>query len=195
MEFGRALNLIDAIFGFSLTLLVTTLEVPPPDAWTSLRSVLGTGLGGQLLAFAISFVVVAGMWVVNHQVLSSFRALDSATVRTCIYLVALVIFIPFTTKAVSAPDPEDLPLPTAVFAVNVAAIVLATVALVWVGRARGLTDKPLPVPGLIVHSVAVAAIFLASIPIAYRFGPGTAQKSWLLLLLVGPAVSVFVKRR
>ncbi len=195
MEFGRALNLIDAIFGFSLTLLVTTLEVPPPAAWTSVRVVLDTGLGDQLLAFAISFVVVAGMWVVNHQVLSSFRALDSATVRTCIYLVALVIFIPFTTKAVSAPDPADLPLPTAVFAVNVAAIVLATVALVLVGRARGLTDKPLPVRGLIVHSVAVAAIFLVSIPIAYRFGPGAAQKSWLSLLLVSPAVSVFVKRR
>jgi len=195
MEFGRALNLIDAIFGFSLTLLVTTLDVPPAAAWTSPRAVLDTGLGDQLLAFAISFVVVAGMWVVNHQVLSSFRALDSATVRICIYLVALVIFIPFTTKAISAQNSEGLPLPTAVFAVNVAAIVLITVALVLLGRARGLTDKPLPEAGLIVHSVAVAAIFLASIPIAYRFGPDTAQKSWLSLLLIRPAVRVFVKRR
>jgi uncharacterized membrane protein len=189
MEFGRALNLIDAIFGFSLTLLVTTLEVPPPAAWTSVRTVLATGLGDQLLAFAISFLVVAGMWVVNHQVLSSFRALDSATLRICIYLVALVIFIPFTTKAISAQNSEGLPLPTAVFAVNVAAIVLITVVLVRVGRARGLIDRPLPERGLIVHSVAVATIFLVSIPIAYRFGPDAAQYSWLSLLLVRPILN------
>lgn len=195
LEFARALNLIDAIFGFSLTLLVTTLEVPPAAAWESLGALLGSGLGDQLLAFVISFVVLVGMWLTNHQVLSAFRALDSATVRVCIYLVALVIFIPFTTKAVSAPDPSHLPLPTAVFAANVAAIVLVTVALIRVGQARRLTDKPLPEPGLIIHSMAVAAIFLISIPIAYRFGPDAAQWSWLSLLLVSPVVSVIVRRR
>ncbi len=195
MEFGRAITLMDAIFGFALTLLVTTLEVPPAAAWQSLRALLDSGLGDQLMAFVISFIVLVGMWVTNHQVLSSFRALDAATVRICIYLVALVIFIPFTTKAVAAPDPSHLPLPTAVFATNVAAIVLATVALIVVGRRRGLTDKPLPEPGLIVHSLAVAAIFLLSIPIAYRFGPNAAQWSWLSLLLVSPAVGLLVRRR
>lgn len=195
MEFGRAMNLMDAIFGFALTLLVTALEVPKPAEWESLKTLLDTGLGDQLLAFVISFLVLAGMWVANHQVLSSFRALDGPTLRTCIYLVALVIFIPFTTKAVKAPDPFQFPLPTVVFAVNVAAIVLATVGLILVGRARGLIDKPLPVPGLIPHSLAVAGIFLASIPIAYRFGPNAAQWSWLSLLLVSPAVGFAVKRQ
>lgn len=193
MEFGRALNLIDAIFGFSLTLLVTTLDVPPAAAWESLHALLSTGLGDQLLAFVISFAVVVGFWVSNHQVLSSFRALDAATVRICIYLVGLVIFIPFTTKTISDPDPARLPLPTAVYAVNVAAIVLVTVALILVGRSRGLVDAAMPVPGLIPHSLAVAAVFLISIPIAYRFGPDPAKWSWLSLLLISPAVS-FVSR-
>ena len=40
VEFGRAINLIDAIFGFCLTLLVTTLEVPPADAWVSVPALL-----------------------------------------------------------------------------------------------------------------------------------------------------------
>ena len=195
MEFGRALNLIDAIFGFSLTLLVTTLEVPPAAAWANLGTLLGSGLGDQLMAFVISFAVVVGFWLTNHRVLSSFRALDAATVRVCIYLVGLVIFIPFTTKAISDPDTSELPLPTAVYAVNIAAIVLATVALVLVARKRGLTDRPPPVPGLIAHSLAVAAIFLASIPIAYRFGPDSAKWSWLSLILVSPAVGFFAGRR
>jgi hypothetical protein len=47
----------------------------------------------------------------------------------------------------------------------------------------------LPERGLIVHSVAVATIFLVSIPIAYRFGPDAAQYSWLSLLLVRPILN------
>ena len=47
----------DAIFGFSVTLLVTTLEVPPAAAWQSLSSLLDTGLGDQLLAFVISYAM------------------------------------------------------------------------------------------------------------------------------------------
>ena len=189
------MTLMDAIFGFALTLLVVTLEVPPPAEWQSLHTLLSGGLGEQLIAFLISFLVIAGMWVLNHQVVSLFHALYAPTVRSCIYLVAMVIFVPFTTQAVSAPDPYKYPLPTAVFAVNVAAIALATVALILVGRARGLTDKPLPQPGLIAHSLTVAAIFVVSIPIAYRFGPNAAQWSWLSLLLVSPAVAFLVRRR
>ncbi len=42
IEFSRAVTLIDAIFGFSLTLLVTTLVVPPATAWASLSGLLDT---------------------------------------------------------------------------------------------------------------------------------------------------------
>jgi uncharacterized membrane protein len=195
VEFARAINLIDAIFGFSLTLLVTSLDVPPAAAWVSLHALLSSGLGDQLLAFLISFVVVVGFWVTNHQVLASFRALDAATVRSCIYLVGLVIFVPFTTKAISDPDPADLPLPTALYAANLAAIVLATIALILVGRARGLADRQLPIPALIPQSLVMAAVFAISIPIAYRFGPGAAKWSWLALVLLGPAVNIALTRR
>ena len=195
VEFIRAMTLMDAVFGFALTLLVVDLEVPTPAEWQSLHTLLAGGIGERLVAFLISFLVIAGMWVLNHQVLSLFHALDAPTVRICIYLVALVIFVPFTTRAVSAPDPYKYPLPTAVFAVNVAAIALVTVALILVGRARGLTDNPLPKPGLITHSLAVAMVFLISIPIAYRFGPNPAQWSWLSLALISPAVSFLARSR
>lgn len=191
-EFDRALNFIDAIFGFSVTLLVTTLQVPPAPAWESLSALLDTGLGDQLIAFAISFVVIAGFWRSNHQALATFRALDSVTLRICIYLVAFVVFIPFTTRAISDPDPADLPLPTAVYAANVAAVVLLGVVLVVVARLRGLTDAPLI--SQISGGLTVAALFLASIPIAYRFGPGDAKLSWLSLLVISPVVDRVVTR-
>lgn len=195
IEFGRAVNLVDAIFGFSLTLLVTSLQVPPAAAWVSLPALLDTGLGDQLLAFVISFVVIVGFWVTNHQVIASFRALDAPTMRVCIYLVGLVIFVPFTTKAISDPDPADLPLPTALYAANIVAIVLATVALIWYGRAHGLGGATLPEPGRIWHGLVVAAVFLISIPIAYRYGPDAAKWSWLSLAVINPVIGLANSRR
>lgn len=194
VEFSRAIGMIDAIFGFSLTLLVTTLDVPPAEAWVSLRALLGSGLGDQLFAFVISFVVVVGFWFSNHQALSSFRALDGATIRVCIYLVGLVIFVPFTTKVISGANPAHLPLPTAIYAVNVAAIVFMTVVLVVVGRAWGLAERSAQSDALIVHSLAVGLVFLASIPVAYRFGSNAAMWSWLSLVVITPAVGFAARR-
>lgn len=193
-EFDRSLNFVDAIFGFSATLLVTTLEVPPAADWESLGTLLGGGLGDQLIAFAISFAVIAGFWRTNHRVISTFRALDPVTLRILLYLVALVIFIPFTTKAISDPDPADYPLPTALYAANVAAVVLMTMLLVLVGRWRGLTDDSTPLSQQISGSVVVAAVFLASIPVAYRFGPDNAKWCWLALLVISPLADLIVKR-
>lgn len=193
-EFDRALNFVDAIFGFSVTLLVTTLQVPPAEAWQSLPALLSTGLGDQLMAFAISFVVVAGFWRANHRMIATFSALDGATLRMLIYLVAFVIFIPFTTKAISDPDPAGLPLPTALYAANVAAVVLLSAALVVVARKRNLCDDGEPLLSQIAGGLAVAAVFVASIPIAYRFGPDVAKLSWLSLLVIAPAVGVIVNR-
>ena len=61
-----------------------------------------------MLAFVISFVVIAGFWRGNHRLIGSFNALDGPTLRICIYLVGLVVFIPFTTKAISSPNPANL---------------------------------------------------------------------------------------
>lgn len=182
-EFNRALSFIDAIFGFSLTLLVTTLQVPPAEAWTSLDSLLRSGLGPQLLAFVISFVVVAGFWRTNHRVISTMRGLDAVTLRLCLYLVAMVVFIPFTTKAISEPNPAGLPLPTAVYAANVAVAVLLSVGLVAAARARGLSRDERPLLQQIAGGLIVAAVFLISIPVAYRFGPTIAKYCWLSLLV------------
>lgn len=182
-EFNRALSFIDAIFGFSLTLLVTTLQVPPAEAWTSLHSLLQTGLGDQLLAFVISFAVVAGFWRTNHRVISTFRGLDAVTLRVCLYLVALVVFIPFTTKAISEPNPADLPLPTAVYAANVAVAVLLSVLLQVAARARGLSLDTRPLFRQIAGGLIVSVVFLISIPVAYRFGPDVAKFCWLSLLV------------
>jgi uncharacterized membrane protein len=193
-EFGRALAFIDAIFGFSVTLLVTTLEVPPSSAWNSLAALLDSGLGDQLLAFVISFVVVAGFWRANHQSIATFRGLDSVTLRLCIYLVATIVFIPFTTEAIASPLASGRPLATALYAANVAVAVLLSALLVVAARVRGLSTDDRPMLAQISHALSVAAVFLVSIPVAYRFGADNAKWCWLSLIVLSPLVERLSQR-
>lgn len=193
-EFDRALAFVDAIFGFSVTLLVTTLDVPPAEAWQNLGSLLGSGLGDQLVAFLISFAVISGFWRANHRMIATFHALDGPTVRISIYLVAFVVFLPFTTKAISSPNPANLPLPTAVYAANVAAVVLISMVLTIVARRRGLTDDTdEPLFWQIAGALLTTTVFVVSIPVAYAAGPGNAKWCWLALVVLGPLLMAVQK--
>jgi uncharacterized membrane protein len=195
VEFDRALNFIDAIFGFSITLLITNLQVPTGNEWRSVSALLGGPVGNQLTGFAISFVVIAGFWRLNHRVIAGFRALDAVTVQVGIMLAGFVIFIPFTTQGISGGNTGDLPLPTAVYALNVAVVVLVTVLLVLLGRRRGLTADTGSALQATARELSVAAVFLASIVVAYRVGPGAAKLSWLSLMVIPPVVDWLAKAR
>lgn len=192
-EFGRALSFIDAIFGFSITLLITNLQMPTNDQFASLSALLGSPIADQLVGFLISFVVIAGFWRSNHRALAEFRAVDPVTIGTGIVIAGLVIFIPFTTQGISGGPAAELPLPTALYAVNVALVVLATVALSVLGQVRGLRAEPLSWPTL-AHQLATAVVFLVSVPIAYRLGADAAKYSWLALLVVSPAAQAVTER-
>jgi len=46
----------------------------------------------------------------------------------------------------------------------------------------------------VVTGLVPAAVFLASVPIAYLVSPGVARLSWLSLLVVNPAVGAVMQR-
>ena len=89
-----------------------------------------------------------------------------------------------------------MPLPTALYAVNVTVVVLATAVLVVLGHLRGLTaDKGVSPFTEIARQLAVAAVFLLSIPIAYGVHADAAKLSWISLVVIGPVVDRLVGRR
>jgi uncharacterized membrane protein len=196
-EFDRAITFIDATFAVALTLLVTSLDVDDrPSSFTSL-SALADAVGPQFIAFLVAFAVIAGYWLMNHRMVAAFAAIDTPTIVASLCLVAAVVLLPFTTGAVGDPDVADLPLPTVLMAVNIAAVsVLHT--LVWVVAWRGALLDHSPTAGewreRVVNGFVPAAVFLASVAIAYVASPGIARLSWLSLLAVNPAVGVLMAR-
>lgn len=194
-EFGRGLGFFDAIFGFAITLLVVNIEPPPAEAWASLSTLLDHGLGTKLLGFAISFVVIAAFWRANTEILSRFKAIDSAVITSNLFTMGLIVLIPFTTQGIS--EFSDYPLAVSLYACNVALAILSQGITLEVGGARGLlTDvySPALIRVARIDTLVKVAVFLLSIPVAYLIDPNWAMTAWALLLVLGPILGNWAKR-
>jgi uncharacterized membrane protein len=144
-EFDRAIGFVDATFALALTLLVTTLDVDHPRVAFSSLGALDDAVGAQFVAFAIAFAVIASYWLQHHRLIASFAAIDYTVVVVNLFLIAAIVLLPFSTQAVGDPGVEDLPLPTAIMAVNVvAASVLHTLVFVVAVRRNLLSTAPSP---------------------------------------------------
>jgi uncharacterized membrane protein len=186
-EFGRAIGFFDATFALALTLLVTTLDVSGErSVWDSLGS-LNDEVGPQFIAFVIAFALIANYWLVHHRLVASFAAIDTPVIVANLFLIAAVVLLPFSTEAVGDPAIDDLALPTAVFALDVAAASIMLAIIYWLAWKRNLL-RPHPsraeLRANLVASAIPAAVFIVSIPIAYLASPTAAKLSWLSLLIV-----------
>ena len=196
-EFDRAIGFVDATFALALTLLITTLEVgDDAAAWESLGS-LDDALGAQFVAFAIAFAVIAGYWLRHHRMVASFSAIDYPVIVLNLGLVAAIVLLPFSTQAVGDPGINELALPTALMAVNIAAASILHGAVYMLARHRGLMS-PQPSTAEAGHymlaGLATGAVFLLSIPLAYILSPEWARIFWLALIPIGYALGRRGKR-
>jgi uncharacterized membrane protein len=196
-EFDRAIAFIDATFAVALTLLITTLDVDDPTSSFASLSALGDAIGAQLLAFAIAFAVIAAYWLGHHRMVAMWVGIDRPTIVTNLFLIAAIVLLPFTTRSVGDPGVAELPLPTVLMAVNIAAV-SALYTLVWVVASRGGLLDHTASSGewreRVVDGLAPVAVFVASVPIAYLVSPDAARFSWLALVVVNPAVGALMAR-
>jgi uncharacterized membrane protein len=189
-EFDRGVQFFDAIYGFAITLLITTVHLPPTTAWKSLHALSQSGLPSQLFGFVLSFAVIAVFWRENYLLISTLKAMDSVILIANIVCAFFIVLITFTTQALHAPSTAGLPLPVALYALNIALASIAQIVMFGLAEHRGLTAvaEPPKVGRLlrIVGRILVPAVFLLSIPIAYLAGVMSAQIFWASLLVLAP---------
>ena len=171
LQFARAVTFFDAIFAFSVTLLITTVDDFSPAAWSSL-SALQKANGPSLIAFTISFVVVVSFWRANHQQVTGFVALDGRVIFLNCMVMFGVVLIPFATEAIGK---LDMPLPVAVYAAVISATYVMEFFVVLDADRRGLRGSRMTPRELrwdIANAVILPLVFLGSIPVAYWVSPG-----------------------
>ena len=197
MPFSRGVSLYDSIYGFAMTLLIANVDPPSADAWQSAAALLASGVGTQLLGFALSFVVIAVVWRANVRLTRRLSGADGPVTALNLLAAALVILIAFTTQGISDPVATDLPLPTALYALNIAAVSLTQTVMYQVARARGLESPRRPDQHNrleVLGALTTPCVFLASVPVAMFFDANTAKLTWLLLIVINPLTGVLIAR-
>ena len=96
---NRIENLIDAIYAFSMTLLVTTLEIP--SATNLARSFTVDTILVHLLPdfinYFIAFILLATFWWINHVRFHYLRSTDQILIAINVLSLGFIALIPFTT--------------------------------------------------------------------------------------------------
>ena len=94
-EVSRVEGFSDAVFGFALTLLVVSLEVP--QDFQQLKVILG-----GFLPFAVTFALVCWIWYEHYAFFRKFDAEDLLTIFLNCVLLFLVLFFVYPLKFVVA---------------------------------------------------------------------------------------------
>ena len=96
LEFARVVNLSDALFAIALTLLVFTLDA----SVVSLDRFDGVLVdqSGPLIAFVLSFAVIAHFWWIHHRFLANLERLEPGLIVLNLVLLGAVALIPFPTS-------------------------------------------------------------------------------------------------
>jgi TMEM175 potassium channel family protein len=178
IEFSRIVAFSDGVFAIAITLLVLALDIPEHLHGES----VGEALWEQrenLLAYALSFAVIGRFWVVHHRFFSEVTAFDNRLLSLNIFYLAWIVLLPFSSKVLGDHGGETATV--VLYAVNLSGVVLTGMWMAADARGAGLTSIAAD-----AHreqrwrSLYIAAVFLASIPVAF-VAPGFAPLMWLAL--------------
>ncbi|MGH9401866.1 MAG: TMEM175 family protein [Terriglobia bacterium] len=94
----------DSVFAFAITLLILGIALPafkhPPSDRELTDALLR--LWPDMLAYALSFVVIGLMWQNHHALFRLVRNIDRATIFLNLALLGVTVFIPFATSTLGS---------------------------------------------------------------------------------------------
>jgi TMEM175 potassium channel family protein len=180
VEFSRIVAFSDGVFAIAITLLVLSFNVPEHLHGES----LGEALWGQrhnLVAYGISFAVIGRYWVIHHRFFGDVVGFDGRLLGLNLFYLAWIVLIPFSSEVLG--DHGGQAAAVVLYAVNLAAVSLVGMAMAADARSAGLAETdPESARRFRAKSLFVAAVFLASIPLAL-LSPEWAPLLWLALFL------------
>ena len=182
VEFSRIVAFSDGVFSIAITLLVLGISVESGLPHDELAHALWEQREA-LLAYAISFAVIARFWLVHHSFFSEVKAFNGRLIGLNMLYLGFIVLIPFSSQVLGEYGGQ---LPAViVYSANLTAVVLVGQWMAWDARHSGLakTDAQTEKESL-VRSLFIAGVFLGSIGIAV-FNAGIAPYVWLLLFFEG----------
>jgi uncharacterized membrane protein len=182
----RLVTFLDAVVAIAITLLVLPLiEVLAEDRGADLGVVLSDNLG-QFGAFALSFVVIARLWLAHHAIVESVGGYDVLFLWLNLLWTFTIVLLPFATQVIAEFGTDRLSV--GLYIGTILASSSATTALVLLLRRRA----PLRRHGVSAADVDVARSVATTGLLALALVVGVVFRSvnffaMFLLFLSGPA--------
>ncbi|HEX5711765.1 MAG TPA: TMEM175 family protein [Solirubrobacterales bacterium] len=178
IEFSRIVAFSDGVFAIAITLLVLALDIPDHLHGESVADALWEQRE-NLLAYALSFAVIGRFWIVHHRFFSEVTGFDNRLLGLNIFYLAWIVLLPFSSKVLGDHGGETATV--VLYAVNLSGVVITGLWMEADARRAGLTaigaDEHREQR---VRAGYIAAVFLASIPVAF-IAPNLAPLMWLAL--------------
>ena len=202
-EIPRLEGFSDCAFGFAITLLVVSLDVP--SKFSALLDLLR-----GFPAFAVSFAIIAGIWFAQYRFFRRYGLQDNVTVLLNLALLFVVLFyvyplkfvfrLAFGTSPASIADPE-VPLLFTIYGLGFTAIWLV-LGLMYVNAYRQrrlleLTAWETYVTRLsAIQHLLIGGFGLLSAALSYLVpGPFTAPASGFVYFLIFVPQALFGRIR
>jgi uncharacterized membrane protein len=191
--YDRLMLLCDGVFAIAITLLAADIRAPAgwTGDWASLR------LGGQLDAYAMSFLVISVYWLAHRRFMAMIRLVDAPITVLTLVMLGLVALLPAATRLISTH--AVFPLSQLVYGALVVAIGVA-VGLLW-GYAALVAKLVSPEVGvgqrwfMLALMVLTPPFFLALTFAIPRAVPGEIPLFLAALFLIGWRMRLWVLRR
>jgi uncharacterized membrane protein len=166
IEFGRVVNLSDGLFAIALTLLVFTLDASS----VSLDRADGVLVdqAGQLIAFLLSFAIVANFWWTHYRFLATLGSLEPGLIVLNLALLGAIALIPFPTSLLGRDPTQRGSVVPYLVLLSIVAILL--LLLLLRANAVGAWRAPIPdglFPWLLAGWGASAVVTLLALVVAF----------------------------
>jgi uncharacterized membrane protein len=167
--------LTDGVFAIALTLLVLELKLPEETpAGLTLREILVADWH-PFLGWLISFIVLARLWMIQHDTAASISRCSSRSVLINFVFLATISLVPFTAHLVGVYELSE-PLALQLFSILIGLNAFTLGLFVWSAEKDngGTTAWS---KSVVHHLVAVPVIAAVTVVLA-SFSPGLTLIIW-----------------
>jgi uncharacterized membrane protein len=180
VEFSRIVAFSDGVFAIAITLLVLNLSVPEHIPGDDLNNVLWDQ-HQDLIAYIISFAVIGRFWILHHRLFGSLVGFDTRLLGLNLFYLGWIALLPFSSQVLGDHGGDSAAI--VLYAINLSGVTLVGMLMATDARRAGLSKMPEEEAreGR-RRAVTIAAVFLASVPVAL-VAPGVAPLLWLALFL------------
>ncbi|HEY1273703.1 MAG TPA: TMEM175 family protein [Thermoleophilaceae bacterium] len=192
-ELGRINSFSDGVMAVAITLLVLNVEVPhvgDADLPHELRELVPS-----IFSYGLAFALVGRYWVLHHDLFEVLRGFDGGLMWLNLMFLSLIALVPFATDL--QDDYAKVPEAVAVFGglLGLAGLVhwAMKIYVVRRGFVRDETARTAQMEGGVV-ALALAAVFLATIPVAF-LSTVAAKLMWTATIFIREPVRRLARRR